>query len=98
MKGRLQERIAFLSQQLGLSDAQRAQMAAIFRDEFQQIKAVRENSSLDEDQKKQQIRAIRLANRPKMLAILTPPQQQQLKGVLEEYRQQHPQQETNPPS
>ncbi len=83
------ERLEMLSQKLGLSEAQKDQLRPIFKSEFEQIKAVRDDSTLTQDQKREKIRAIHKETKPKIDAVLTPEQIQKMKELREEHREHH---------
>jgi len=52
---RQRQHMAMLAEKLGLTDAQKAQFQQISRDMWQQGRAIRQNTSLTDDQKKQKI-------------------------------------------
>lgn len=64
-----------LKEKLGLSDDQAKQVAAIFKDEMKEGKAIRGDASLSDDERFAKIRELRKAGREKVRAILTPDQQ-----------------------
>ena len=68
-------------QQLNLTQDQRAKIESFRQSERSQIQALRSNTSLTDDQKKQQIRDLRKTDHQQLLAILTPEQQAQLKQL-----------------
>jgi Spy/CpxP family protein refolding chaperone len=72
---------ARMFQGLNLSEDQRAKVQTILQGERSQIQALRSNTSLSEEQKKQQARELRQANHQQLLAILTPEQQAKMKQV-----------------
>jgi protein CpxP len=75
---------------LGLTDAQKAQLRPIVTEETQQMEAVRNDSSLSQEQKMSKINQIREAASPKIKAILTPEQLQRL-AQMQRARQQQDQ-------
>jgi Spy/CpxP family protein refolding chaperone len=88
-RDRVGERLKWLSQQLNLTDDQKEQLKPILADEFKQMRAVGEDASLTQDQKREKMKQIHEAARPQVQAILTPGQQQkfaQLKGEAKERR------------
>lgn len=66
-------------QGLNLSEDQRAKVQTILQGQHSQIQALRSNTSLTEEQKKQQARELRQANHQQLLAVLTPEQQAKMK-------------------
>ena len=68
--GRMQE----MRQRLGLSDAQVDQLNALFEVDGPKMKGVREDASLSDTQKREQLKSLSDARREKIAAILTPEQ------------------------
>ena len=68
--GRMQE----MRQRLGLSDAQVDQLNALFEADGPKMKGLREDASLSDAQKREQLKALSDARREKIAAILTPEQ------------------------
>src|SRR4051812_43047303 len=64
---------------LNLTPDQQAKVQTIMQSERSQMQALRSNTSLTEEQKKQQVRELRQNNHQQLMAILTPEQQTQLK-------------------
>jgi periplasmic protein CpxP/Spy len=64
-----------LSEKLNLTDAQKISIKTIFAGDANEIKAIRQDNSLSEEQKKAKIKEIREAADKKINAILTPEQQ-----------------------
>jgi Spy/CpxP family protein refolding chaperone len=90
MRGeRGQSHFQWLSQQLNLTTDQQAKLQPVFQNEEQQIKAIRENSTLSEDQKHDQIRQIHDSFQPQVQSVLTPGQKQKLEQLEEQGRQRH---------
>jgi Spy/CpxP family protein refolding chaperone len=63
-------------EELGLTADQQKEMKSINMDFRSQVKTVRDNTSLTEAQKKEQMRALHTKRQEKVKAILTPEQQQ----------------------
>ncbi len=72
---------ASIFQRLNLTDDQRTKVQSILQNERSQVQAVRNNTSLTDEQKKQQIHDLRNTDHQQLLAILTPEQQAQLKQL-----------------
>jgi periplasmic protein CpxP/Spy len=88
-RDRVGERLEWLSQHLNLTDNQKKQLEPILADEFKQMRAVGEDASLTQDQKRERMKQIHEASRPQVQAILTPEQQQkfaEMKGEAKERR------------
>jgi Spy/CpxP family protein refolding chaperone len=82
-----QSHLDWLSQKLNLTDEQKAKLQPIFQDEERQIRAVRNDNSLSQDQKREKIKQIHEANRPEIEAVLTPEQKQKLAQIKAEHKQ-----------
>ena len=81
---------------LHLTDDQKAKLRPILIDESQQMEAVRNDTSLSQDQKIAKANAIREAASPKIKAVLTPEQLQRLADLQQKNRQNPPAQEQPP--
>ena len=68
--GRMQE----MRQRLGLSDAQVDQLNALFEADGPKMKGLREDASLSDAQKREQLKSLSDVRREKIAAILTPEQ------------------------
>lgn len=77
---------AQLFQQLDLTADQRAKVQSILQSERSQVQAVRSNTSLTEEQKKQQIHELRKSDHQQLLSVLTPEQQAKLKQLHSEHK------------
>ena len=85
---RQRQHMAMLAEKLGLTDAQKAQFQQINKDMWQQGRAIRQNSSLTDDQKKQKIRELRQQSHKQMFSVLTPEQKEKLKQMREEHKKE----------
>ena len=65
--------------QLGLSDAQSAQLKKNREATQQKIKAIKENSKMNEEQKKEQVKELMKAQRENMKSVLTKEQIKKMK-------------------
>lgn len=74
--------------QLGLTKAQMMRIKAIRQASRQQVQALRANTSLTPAQRQAQVRAIMEGNRTRMMAVLTPAQQQKLMQMRSQRRAQ----------
>jgi protein CpxP len=85
---RQQQHMAMLAEKLGLSDAQKAQFQQIGRDMRKQGMAIRQDSSLTEDQKKEKMQEVRKQSHKQMFSVLTPEQKEKLKQMREEHKKE----------
>ena len=83
-----QQHMAMLAQKLNLTDAQKEQFQQIGRAMWKQGAAIRQDSSLTEDQKKEKIQVARKQAHQQMFAILTPEQKEQLKQMREQHKKE----------
>ncbi len=83
MAGKQQER---MKTQLGLTDDQAAKLALQRKEIGGQMKAIRENKSLNDEQKKEQMKALHKKQQEGMKSILT---EEQMKKLKETKRQRH---------
>lgn len=71
MGGGMMRRVA---RELGLSAAQKTRMEALGKESGAKSRAIRENKSLSQDQRRAQMKALRTSSMGRMNAILTPAQ------------------------
>jgi len=85
--GRGEDRhMQMLAQKLNLTDAQKQQFRQIGQQMRQQGMAIRKDSSLTDDQKKEKMQGLRKQSHQQMFAILTPEQKDQLKQLREQHK------------
>jgi len=77
--------------ELKLTPEHKAKLQPIIQDEMTQIRAVRDDSSLNMDQKMAKVDEIKKTSFPKIQAVLTPEQQKKLADMQERARQQQQQ-------
>ena len=82
-----QRRLAVLAQRLNLTADQKQQWMQIQKQTAQQIRAVRKDDSLSEEQMQAQLKEIHKQQREQVMALLTPEQQAELKAFWEEQKQ-----------
>jgi hypothetical protein len=87
-----------IDDELQLTPDQKQKIAAIVDDERKQMVAVRDDNSLNMDQKQQKAAQIRQAGSPKIRAILTQEQLQKLAAIQAREQQQQQQPPANNPS
>ena len=78
--------------ELKLTPEQKAKLQPIIQDEMTQIRAVRDDSTMNMDQKMAKVDEIKKSSFPKIQAVLTPEQQKKLADMQEHARQQQQQQ------
>jgi Spy/CpxP family protein refolding chaperone len=88
MREQFQNRLAMLAEQLNLTDAQKTAIKPILATEANDIKAVRQDSSLSSEQKQTKISGIREASDTKINALLTPEQQAKWAKLKENAKQE----------
>jgi protein CpxP len=86
-RDRVSERLEWLSQHLNLTDDQKKQLKPILAGEFKQMRAVGEDVSLTQNQKREKMKQIHEASRPQVQALLTPEQQQKFAQMKEEAKE-----------
>src|SRR5437762_8514879 len=73
-----------IAQQLNLTPQQKVKVLPILAEEGPKVEAIKNNSSLSNLQKMQQIRAIHQQTDPQMKAILSPAQYEKLKAIRQQ--------------
>jgi protein CpxP len=73
-----------IAQQLSLTPEQKVKILPILRDEVPKVNAIKNDNSMSNVQKMQQIRAIHQQTDPQMKAILTPAQYEKLKAIRQQ--------------
>ena len=86
-RDRVGERLEWLSQHLNLTEDQKKQLQPILAGELKQMRAVGEDVSLTQDQKREKMKQIHEASRPQVQVILTPEQQQKFAQMREEAKE-----------
>jgi Spy/CpxP family protein refolding chaperone len=83
---RQRQHMAMLAKKLNLTEAQKEQFQQIGRDMRKQGMAIRQDSSLTNDQKQEKMQALRKEEHQKMFSVLTPEQKEQLKQMREQHK------------
>jgi len=73
-----------IAQQLNLTPEQKVKILPILRDEVPKVNAIKNDNSVSNTQKIQQIRAIHQKTDPQMKAILSPAQYEKLKAIRQQ--------------
>ena len=85
---RQRQHMAMLAEKLGLTDAQKAQFQQINKDMRKQGMAIRQDTSLTNDQKKQKMQELRKESHRQMFSVLTPEQKEKLKQMRAEHKKE----------
>jgi len=83
------QHLQMLSEKLNLTDDQKAKLKPILQDQMQQMKAVREDSSLSQEQQRAKMKSIHESLHEQINAVLTPQQQAKFKQMRQEQMQKH---------
>jgi periplasmic protein CpxP/Spy len=83
------QHLQMLSEKLNLTDDQKAKVKPVLQDQMQQMKAVREDSALSEEQKRTKMKSIHESMHEQINAVLTPEQQVKFKQMKQEQMQKH---------
>jgi periplasmic protein CpxP/Spy len=92
---RQRQHMAMLAEKLGLTDAQKAQFQQIGRDMRKQGLAIRQDSSLSDDQKREKMQELRKQSHKQMFSVLTPEQKEKLKQMREEHNKEQDKSKTS---
>jgi Spy/CpxP family protein refolding chaperone len=84
VRAQVQSRLQSIATELNLSDAQQQQIKPILQNEFQQLKAVKDDTSLSADQKEAKAKEIHSGVKSQMQGILTPDQQKKWESMKQE--------------
>jgi Spy/CpxP family protein refolding chaperone len=82
-------RLQMLSEKLNLTADQQAKLKPILEDQAQQMKTVRDDTSLSQEQKKAKMKAIHESFHGQINGVLTPEQQAKLKQMKHESMEKH---------
>ena len=78
-----------LSNELKLTDAQKAQLRPILMGAHQQAEAIKRDTTLTPEVRKTKMRELGRSTRQQMQAILTPEQREKLKTIRQEHHEQN---------
>lgn len=84
-----EQHLQMLSEKLNLTDDQKAKLKPILQDQMQQMKTVREDSSLSEDQRRTKMKSIHESLHDQINAVLTPEQQAKFKQMQHDQMEKH---------
>ena len=83
------QHLQMLTEKLNLTDDQKAKLKPILQDQMQQMKAVREDSSLSQEQKRAKMKSIHESLHDQINAVLTSEQQAKFKQMRQEQMEKH---------
>jgi protein CpxP len=81
--------LQMLSEKLNLTEDQKAKLKPVLQDQAQQMKAVRDDTSLTPEQKAAKKKAIHETTHDQINAVLTPEQQEKFKEMKNEGMEKH---------
>ncbi len=81
------KRLQKLAGELGLTDAQKAQMKPILMGSRQQVRAIQADTTLTPDAKTAKLKALRKSTNRQTMAIMTPDQRAKLKAIRQAKRE-----------
>lgn len=79
-------RMQKLAAALGLTDAQKAQLKPILKDARQQAEAIKADTSLTPEARKDKMKELRRSTKQQMMTVLTPDQLQKMKELRQQRR------------
>jgi len=83
-KAKVQSYLQQISSELNLTDDQKAQIKPILQSEFQQLKTVKDDTTMSSDQQQAKAQEIRASAKSQIANILTPEQQKKLATMREQ--------------
>jgi protein CpxP len=83
----MQEHMDKMSTALGLSADQKTQVQGTMKDQMSQAQSVRQDSSLNQDQKKDKLKQLHESTQSKINAVLTPDQQKKFAEMRKDMRE-----------
>lgn len=78
-----------LSEKLNLTDEQKTKLKPMFEQQGQQLKAVKDDTALSQEQKKTKMKSIHESFSDQINAVLTPEQQTKFKEMKQEAMEKH---------
>ena len=84
-----EQHLQMLSENLNLTDDQKTKLKPILEDQAQQIKAVHNDTSLSQEQKRAKIKSLHESFHDQINAMLTPEQQVKFKQLRQEHMEKH---------
>jgi Spy/CpxP family protein refolding chaperone len=83
-KAQVQSYLQQMSSELNLTDSQKTQIKPILQSEFQQLKSVKDDTTLSPEQQKAKAQEIHAAAKSQIGSVLTPEQQKKLATMREQ--------------
>ena len=81
------KRLQKLASDLGLTEAEKAQMKPVLMSSRQQAKAIKDDTTLSADDRQAKMKELRKSTRQQTMAILTPDQRTKLKAIRQAKRE-----------
>jgi periplasmic protein CpxP/Spy len=88
-QGQHASRLEWLSKELSLTEEQKAKLKPILEDEGKQMRAVREDTSLTQDQRREKMKQLHETTDSKINDILTPEQQKKFADLKAQQKAHH---------
>jgi len=86
---RIQQRLRTLTEQLNLSEEQKAKIGPILEDEARQLRELRQNTSLAPAERRAKARQIFQTHREQIDQVLTPEQREKMKEIRKQRREEY---------
>jgi Spy/CpxP family protein refolding chaperone len=86
-KAKVQQKLQQISSQLNLTDDQKTQLKPILQSEYQQLKGVKDDTSLSPEQKQAKTKEIHQTYKSQISNVLTPEQQKKWAAMKEETKE-----------
>ncbi len=93
-----QQRAEKFAEKVGLSDAQKTQLADLEKQRASALKAVRDDTTLTKDQQRAKVKEIEQSFRDKDKAVLTPEQQAKAEELRKQQKGKHGEKPSAPPT
>lgn len=84
VKANVQSYLQQISSELNLTDDQKTQIKPVLQSEFQQLKSVKDDTTMSADQKKAKAQEIHATAKSQIANMLTPEQQKKLETMREQ--------------
>lgn len=88
-QGQHESRLEWMTKELNLTDDQQAKMKPVLADEMKQMKSVRDDTTLTQDQKRDKMKEIHQSTDSQVNDILTPDQQKKYADLKAQQKTHH---------
>jgi Spy/CpxP family protein refolding chaperone len=88
-KTQRESRMEYLSKELNLTDEQKTKLKPILADEGKQMRAVHDDTSLTQDQRREKMKELRANSETQINDILTPEQQKKFEELKAQQKARH---------